>query len=401
MLWTQSLTDPFVSPYNFGGPTFQLPQMPWGGRRTVVKLQNQYLGNIGPSTANGICIQQGREVMCLDGITGKVQWVRHGVPPGSEIFGDDEITILAPPAEESAGEAFIVRTIDGQLLGKRPVPAGQERWDTVGRRLLTWRSTTGNKLLVALSDPWAEREIWSATFAPGSKGEVVDEDSVAVMQPDGHFTMIRLADGSKTIDEKLESESNLQSIHVMRSEAQDILITNHVYVSDHPQQRIVQMPQPYNDPCWLQVTGRLYAFDQGSGKPQWAAPAAVEQHGLVLNAPAELPVIVFLRTIIVNQNQQHASILCLDKRTGRAVCDDDDLPQAVQNYDLTADPKDKTVTIVAAPSQTVTLKFTDAPIPPEPPYQAGLFDKPKRIKIQTLFNAIRNHLPIFDSNGSP
>ncbi len=130
VLWTQSLTDPFVSPYNFGGVTFPQMQLPWGGRRTVMKLQNQFLGNVGPCTDNGVCIQQGHEVMCLDSITGKVQWVRHGVPPGSEIFGDDEITLLAPPPESpGGGNALVLRTIDGELLGKRPVAAGRTALD--------------------------------------------------------------------------------------------------------------------------------------------------------------------------------------------------------------------------------------------------------------------------------
>lgn len=399
LLWSQSLTDASTSPFNLSGMSFQPAQMPWGGRRIVVKLQNQYLGNVGPCTANGVCIQQGHEVMCLDCITGKVQWVRHGVPTGSEIFGDDEITLLAPP-EGTAAEALVIRTIDGELLGKRSVPPADQRWSTVGRRILTWRNTTGNKLLITLHDPWERRDVWSATFAPGSRGAVVRDESVAVMQPDGKFAMIRISDGGKTIDEKLEAESNLLSIHVLRSGGQDILITNRTYIADRPQQRIVQLPQVNNDPSWLPITGRIYAFDRATGKPQWPAPAAVEQHGLVLNAPAELPVIVFLRTIVMNQSQQHASVLCLDKRTGRAVYDDDELPQAVQSYDLSGDAKEKTVAVVAAPSQTVTLNFTDAPIPPEPPYQAGLFDKPKRIKAEALFNAIRNQLPILDPTNA-
>ena len=362
----------------------------------IVKVQNQFLGNVGPCTNNGVCIQQGHEVMCLDSVTGKLQWVRHGVSPGSDIFGDDEITLVAPPPESGGGDALVLRTIDGQLLGKRPVPPVDQRWNTVGRNVVTWRNSTGNKLLISLNDPWARRDIWSATFAPGSKGVALGDDSVALMQPDGKFSMLSVSDGGKTIDEKLEAEPNLQSIHVIRSAAQDILVTNHPFIADRPQQRVIQLPQANNDPSWLPVTGRVYAFDRASGKPQWSTPAGVEQHGLVLNSPPELPVIVFLRTMVVNLNQQHASMLCLDKRTGRAVYDDDDLPQLIQTYDIIGDAKEKTVTVTGAPSQTVTLKFTDKPIPPEPPYQAGLFDKPKRIKANALFNAIRNNLPIFD-----
>jgi hypothetical protein len=399
LLWSQMLTDPSISPYNFSGISPSTTMMPWGAKRTLIKIQNQQVGNVGPCTENGVCLQQGHEVTCLDPVTGKVQWVRHNVPPGSDIFGDDEIMVLAPP-EGAGAEALVVRTIDGQLLSKRTAPPADQRWLTQGRHILTWRNTTGNKLLIALNDPWSQRDVWSETFAPGSKGTSVGDDSVAVMQPDGKFAMIRIADGHKTIDEKLEAAPNLQRIHVIRSAGQDILVTNHPYIAERAQQRYMQLPQVDNDPYWLPVTGRVYAFDRATGKQQWPAPAAVEQHGLVLNVPAELPVLVFLRTVQTNQGQQRASILCLDKRTGRAVYEEDELPQMIQNYEITGDAKEKTVTLVAAPTQTITLKFTDSPVPPEPPYQAGMFDKPKNpfgnLKADALFNAIRSSIPIFD-----
>ncbi len=70
----------------------------------------------------------------------------------------------------------------------------------------------------------------------------------------------------------------------------------------------------------------------------------------------------------------------------------------IQTYDLIGDAKDKTVTVVAAPSQTITLKFTDKPIPPEPPYQAGLFDKPKRIKAERAVQCDPQQLADFRSD---
>ena len=163
MLWTQSLTDPSISPYNFAGMSFSPTMMPWGGRRMIVKVQNQFLGNVGPCTNNGVCIQQGHEVMCLDSVTGKLQWVRHGVPPGSDIFGDDEITLVAPPPESGGGDALVLRTIDGQLLGKRPVPPVDQRWNTVGRNVVTWRNSTRQQIA-----DLAERSLGAARYLVGN-----------------------------------------------------------------------------------------------------------------------------------------------------------------------------------------------------------------------------------------
>lgn len=292
---------------------------------------------------------------------------------------------------------MVLRTIDGQLLGKCTVPAPEQRWATLGRCVLVWHSAGDGKLEVKLTDPWAKRDLWSATFAPGSKGTIVDSESAAIMQPDGKFAMLDLADGHKTVDDKLEAEPSLQRIFVLRSKGQDILVTDHPFVPDRPPNKSYMAPQGANEWACRLVTGRLYAFDRATGKQQWPAPAAVEQHGLLLNSPAELPVIVFLRMVQPNPGSAHGSMLCIDKRTGRMVYEFDELPQMMANYDLSGDAKEKTVS-VTTPPQTTTLRYTGAPIPPEPPYQAGLFDRPKGTletgKAGALFNALRNSIQI-------
>ncbi len=402
LLWSQMLSDPANNPYTFG-TQISTKAMLWGANKTVIKVQNQLLGNAGPCTANGVCIQQGRQLSCFDLITGKPQWVRRNIAPGAEIFGDEDITIVAPAPAESqndeppAIEAMVLRTIDGQLLGKCDVPPPKQSWATLGRCVLVWHSAANGKLEVKLTDPWAKRDLWSASFAPGSKGTIVESESAAIMQPDGKFTMLDLADGHKTIDDKLEAEPSLQRIFVLRSKGQDILVTDHPFVPDRPPNKSFMPPQGANEWACRLVTGRLYAFDRATGKQRWPAPAAVEQHGLLLNSPAELPVIVFLRMVQPNPGTAHGSVLCIDKCSGRMVYEFDELPQMMANYDLSGDAKEKSVTITTPP-QSITLNYTDAPIPPEPPYQAGLFDRPKGTletgKAGALFNALRNSIQI-------
>jgi hypothetical protein len=92
-------------------------------------------------------------------------------------------------------------------------------------------------------------------------------------------------------------------------------------------------------------------------------------------------VLIFMRSLMetnsdgVSQNQR-GSILCIDKRTGRVVYEDDNLPQNIGTFDAIAHLDDKTVALNAH-QQSWNLKFTGKPIPPEPPYGAGLFDNPK------------------------
>src|SRR5262249_30969720 len=157
-----------------------------------------------------VYFQRGRDVQAIDPATGNTLWIRHGIDPGSEIFGDSEVIIIAPPSREA--KAIAVRAADGQLLGECAVPPPEQRWTTFGRYLLASRTPNdGNPLLVML-DPWGKREVWSMRVANGMKGTIVDGESVAVMQPDGKFSLISLADGTRQIDQQLEAERNLQNI---------------------------------------------------------------------------------------------------------------------------------------------------------------------------------------------
>ena len=128
------------------------------------------------------------------------------------------------------------------------------------------------------------------------------------------------------------------------------------------------------------VSGNVYAFDRATGKLQWSGPAAVEHHGLVLSQPSELPVLTFIRTLrsqvqdpVVAQKVQ-GSVLCLDKRNGRLLFENDDLQQALNSIEAIGNLDDKSVTLQSQ-GQSAVLTFTDTPAPKEPPYQAGSKNK--------------------------
>jgi outer membrane protein assembly factor BamB len=384
----------------------QRQTMPWGGVRFTQNGQN-LLGDVALCGEHTLCFQHGRDVTAIDPLTGQVQWVRHGVEIGCDLLGDDEVVILAPPNDKPAQ---VLRTADGELLGERPMPPADKRWTNVGRCVLAFREHGGgDQVALALIDPWTQHDVWSETFSgwnngpnPGVKGTLIDGDTVALMQSDGRFVVLNLADGHKLIDERLAEEQNqhnlLQSIHVFRSADQYLLMVNRPTVpTGLPSPRglgdvrnLATNVQPVlssmGETMSQIVSGHIYAFDRATGKPQWAMPAYVDQQGLLLGQPSELPVLTFIRniqTIAMNRNRQmYGSVLCLDKRSGRLVYEDDDLPP-ITGFDISGNLDDKTVTLSLAnqmnqlgtPVPPITLKFTDASVAPEPPYQAGAFEK--------------------------
>jgi outer membrane protein assembly factor BamB len=402
VLWTKDLAD--LSMMNGQMQQIIRQNMPWGGTRRL-QTQQGLFGDVAMCGQHTLCFQHGRDVTAIDPLTGQVEWVRHGVEVGCDLFGDDEMVVLAPANGKSA---LILRTADGHLLGERAVaPTFDKRWTNYGHCLLVFRDNSdSNKVTLALFDPWTQKDIWSEQFSGWNnggnsalKGTLVDGETVALMQSDGRFVVLNLIDGHKLIEQQLEAEQNqrsqLQNIFVFSSPQQFILVTNRPSppmgvpgprgYGDNRNLALNPIPvmsQMMGEPISMLVSGHVYAFDRTTGKQQWTNPAYVEQQGLLLAQPDELPVLTFVRnlqtlTTMNRSSQTHGSILCLDKRTGRLAYADDDLP-SILGFEVIGDVNEKTVTynLSSQPPMAVALKFTDAPVPPEPPYQAGAFERP-------------------------
>jgi len=377
----------------------------WGQRKvtTTARMESGEvrIGRIGPVHPLGVCYQRGQSLICVDPLQddGSPVWVRENVPPGSDLFGDNEFLFVVPA---DATEAMVLRQIDASSVGPRMVPPAENRWTTVGRKILTWKQS-GQRLVLTLYDPWYEEDVWSYPFPVGSKGCLVDQDQVAILATDGRFTLISLADGAILIDEMLEPEPILDAIHVLRFSDQTILATTTSLVSNRDQSvRVAAAPSPSYVPL---IHGRVYAFDRETGRRQWPVPAVIEQYGLPLDQPAESPVLVFLRHEPAGENESRAlktTVLCLDRRDGRIILDNTDVARdsriyvASQSgtYDVTVDPLAQQVSLKLF-EKNLTMTFTEDPVPPEPPAQTGSeasFITKRENSVQRLFKATKRSI---------
>ena len=98
----------------------------------------------------------------------------------------------------------------------------------------------------------------------------------------------------------------------------------------------------------------------------------MQQQGLVLTQPSELPLLFFLshrnKATPAGLNEQKSVVQVIDKRNGRLVHKWDDLALMIPNFALLGDHENNTVTLML-PGQTFTFQMTDTPLPPvkEPP----------------------------------
>ncbi|GEM_PF-2599279 len=374
LLWHQSV----LSVGDEGGPNKRIKSKQkvnrWGVKQHINAIRTKrgeiVIGRLGPLRPNNLCFQQNRSLKCVDPMSEDVKpiWTRDEIPLGVELFGDESLLFAIPPGKT---EAQVIQIFDGQLLGPRRVPPEEDRWTTLGRHILASKQVRDN-LSLFLFDPWYEENVWSRTFAIGSKATLLEQDEVAVLQPDGQFVLLAVADGSVRFESRLEPEEFLDAIHVIRSSREYILATTSTPTSSSRQANATITPAPNGTYSPL-INGHVYAFDRQNGQHLWPVPAVIQGYGLPLDQPANSPLVLLMRHLHKPQRSSrtdHTSVLFLHKRDGRVVYQNDQLKGRTGIYSEIVDPKNHEV-LVHLPNHHLRLKFTNDPVPPEPPAQTG------------------------------
>ncbi len=321
------------------------------------------IGRVGVVSRRGVLYQKVRTLVCADPLTGRVQWNRSDAPQGAELFGDDTYVFAV---NSDNGEGSVFSAIDGRLIKKINVAGFQRRWVTWGRNVLTWEQA-GDAVRLTLRDAERDAELWTETYASGSRGCRVGDDGIAVLQPDGQFVIRSLRDNRVFVQQKVRRETELGGIEVLVYPDQYLLCTT--------REQSGQSATP-GGMVLEQIRGHLYAFDRRDGKAQWQVPAFIDDFTLPVGQPVESPALWFLRQYSGRAIEStpgagiKVGVLCIDRRTGRVIAEKEGLQSQISVYEITSDRNAQTSSL-SIPGFSVTLTFTDEAAPPEPPAQTG------------------------------
>ena len=314
----------------------------------------------GPVNARYVCFQRRRNIVAVDPLTGEPLWVREDIPPGSEVFGDEQYLFVLSPGSD---EASVYRAIDGQLLGTRKVPrpksdANSPLTTAAGTRGQFARcptresisgavsSSPGSKVdgstdryrgtrysgsgrVLALFDPWQQKAVWpSRNFASGARVSMVGSEAVGVLEPSGHFVLVALADGRTIADVQLEvrPQFSVTDLVVTRMGDQYIVLANdNRMLGNGNEDQAIQPPQGMS--CYPVRRARIHALDL-QGKLAWPAPVDVDHQQFLLSQPGRLPVLLFAGLHSNYRSRPgkstvRTSLVAVDRRNGRIVYDKD------------------------------------------------------------------------------
>lgn len=369
VLWRQEMMLGDVrSQQNFYPQSRQVANPILGSRLVQYDSTGQVNFSTGPLLQGGFCYQRGRQLICIEPLTGQVLWERSPMDASAELFGDGELLFVAHADKE---EALVLSAIDGTEIGKRALPKPEQRLATFGRNVLSYQQR-GSEFELTLKDAWqGDAPLWSKTAPQNSKGCIIDGDEFALLESSGKLTVVSLSSGQVRFEAALEKETNLTQLSVLRSSDRYIVVA-HQAATDAPS-RIVQ---PINTSIGStpKVHGHIYSLSL-EGEKHWPVPAFVSDHFLLRDQPAELPLLFFVRNMQGASNARWSThALVLDKRTGGVVMDGDLAPNQTQSAEVVADVSQSLLTLKVwfSPGfKSATFKLTDEPAAPQPPAQTG------------------------------
>ncbi|MFM8413218.1 MAG: PQQ-binding-like beta-propeller repeat protein [Planctomycetota bacterium] len=322
-----------------------------------------------------------RSVAVLDPASGDLLWRRDQLPAGLEWFVDGEF--LCGCTADGRG-SLVLATSDGRLVHALDVPHRRQRLAGLGRRFVVVQPVDEPALPAILSqvrldlvDP-ADREVRPlGVFHGQGRAAETGDGRLAVLEPDGLLTVFDLADGGVVFRSELPAmPRRCERLHVQAWQDRYLVLAGSDDVDDQEAADISPLePLLFSGGAAAPLSGAVWAVDRDDGRPLWPMPAVVERHCLHTAQPPGLPLLVFCRIIQPRASGQPSlGVLCLDKRTGHAVFDDDRIrlegPTA-GSCELTGDPDDHTVTIGDAGigGGRLVLAFTGGPMAPRPPFQ--------------------------------
>ncbi|GIW90672.1 MAG: oxidoreductase [Pirellulaceae bacterium] len=342
---------------------------PWNqtGVRVVLADFSQQripLSSLGPVAASGVCYQRYRQLTCVDPLSGEVLWTRDGMEHGAQLFGDDQYLFVVGYDQT---EALVLRTATGEILGRRPSERIENRWATLGRRVLAWHDEAG-QLALRIYDAWSGEEFWRELFPIGSRAELVDDEKVAVFRPDGEFLVASLREGKVVLRTRLDPVP--AASHLIVQADQDAYYVFPGSIVPPNARTSLVAPVGTGSAASPILQGKLYALDAVTGRPLWPIPVQLDGFSVPSQQPPLAPILTFVRGVR-SGNSTSLSVVCVDKRDGRAVYENYQLPllqASLLLFEIAADPVAKNVRLQAG-GQQVYLEFTGEPIPPAAPWQ--------------------------------
>ncbi|NOY29444.1 MAG: PQQ-binding-like beta-propeller repeat protein [Planctomycetes bacterium] len=370
-LWRKDVTSTLDTRYSQVRGRSGQDDRPGTFRASRSQRDGKWIGVIGPLTRDSCIYQDQRRLVCIDSLSGEVRWTRDDVPPGCDLYGDENYVFAVP---RSSKNGMMFSTVDGRSLGQVSVPRWQEQLATIGRNVIRWRKRADGRSELSSFDSFSGKTLWREDFGRNARVDVAMSRYVSVVDQTGRCVLIDAVDGRLLVDQDLPRKPQATAVHLLVGSDRFVLAV---------QQKNSARRRGLNPVDFAMIDGLVYVFDRKTGLPSWKRPAEVRDQPLMLSQPVDAPVIAFVGNMARRNNrgsQQRISMLLLEKASGRLLFRDENLSASRSNYCSmkASGPEGQPEVVLETSSQTIRLAFTNKKRPPEPPALADVETKEKK-----------------------
>jgi outer membrane protein assembly factor BamB len=322
VLWTKALESRGTAQPQYFGRN-QSPLAPMQQTFQLLNRQATFSGTgggagsgLGLVTDDYVATQGRRSLTMLDGMTGDVCWVYTGVRPGSLVFGGEEVVYVRPPdGQNPVG----LRASDGKRVEVEILAETLNRAMHVVGDSFVVPASAGGKSGLRLFEPVSGRNLWTVEFARGTVMTTLENDRMALLEPDGKFAILDLHTGARRDLAKLSADQlkGRSEVYVLADNVNFYLVIN-VNKLQNNNYYSEQVP-------FLRANGLVLAFDQSTGRERWKE--SVQSQNLMLERLTFSPYLVFASRKYEEPRKGRQQIwslhlLVLDKLSGRKLLDE-------------------------------------------------------------------------------
>ncbi len=295
----------------------------------------QVIGQVGVLQASYVCLQTRDGLVTLHPTRGEVLWKRTDVAARLELFGDAERVYLV---EQDAGgtptAVRAVRAADGMSVEvpdclnffthDSSIADGKKVRARDGGRLLVLDTSSDVHRLRYYDIPTGQ-DVWVRELPPQTLMISSDQEHLAGMiTPNGKIHLFNARTGGEIFTSRLDAKHIAEHLRNVRS-AHLLVDSERYYVclNTKPEEGVSYTPCLTSGLRSVLVNGRIYCFDQATGKRLWFTDEQFDSQAIVLEQFRDLPVIMgaaqYTRFDNGRLQRQGTEVVALDKRNGKAI----------------------------------------------------------------------------------
>ncbi|MEY4613888.1 MAG: hypothetical protein RL179_1861 [Planctomycetota bacterium] len=318
----------------------------------------QRIGLSNPMTAGVAALQTRDGLVAVDPLTGKTLWTRSDINSRSILFSDGKhIFVVDMTPENNPSATRAIRAYDGVSV---KVPdfsqffAKRER--IIGGKLLINETIPDGATTLRLYDIVNGKDTWKETFPAGSLVVKSDEQPgfTGVIEPDGKVKAWRIPQGTQVLSTKLDPKFITKgAAALLLADKSNFYVgfNNPVNANVMPWGGIQTNLMPGSGMRAQPVNGEFFAFERETGKLRWHNP--VSHQMVVLESFQDTPMILFtsrMHKMVANgpirNVMQIVAAKSIDKRTGKLIYDNENIPNGIQFHNLNLDLKNGKIEFV-------------------------------------------------------